>query len=246
MKMNVKLSLLVKSHLKPCINPHIFFCFFAHSLVCAPCGSWLMQLIALWLILMSMSTDLSLHYNSITAPFTSLCSFSSGPRGGEGSWCKCMHYLYLLKGPVQQKKFSCTVEILWKIRFQLYWFRNVDLHDKRLVVSDLVYVPVACRWFSCAVASLRERRGVGETRSLVPLLAMFLMCSLSHCFFPLDPLHAYLGLCGLSLIGEPGLRKVHPALNITQRAFQHLQQLQQTWRDSASTCSRQHWQQHGP
>ncbi|KAG8011952.1 Geranylgeranyl transferase type-1 subunit beta [Nibea albiflora] len=55
-----------------------------------------------------------------------------------------------------------------------------------------------------------------------------------------DPLHAYLGLCGLSLIGEPNLRKVHAALNITQRAFQHLQQLQQTWRDSTGSCSRQH------
>nr|XP_046243594.1 geranylgeranyl transferase type-1 subunit beta [Scatophagus argus] len=54
-----------------------------------------------------------------------------------------------------------------------------------------------------------------------------------------DPLHAYLGLCGLSLIGEPNLRKVHPALNITQRAFQHLQQLQQTWRDSTGSCSGQ-------
>ncbi|KAK1892105.1 Geranylgeranyl transferase type-1 subunit beta [Dissostichus eleginoides] len=53
-----------------------------------------------------------------------------------------------------------------------------------------------------------------------------------------DPLHAYLGLCGLSLIGEPSLRKVHPALNITQRAFEHVQQLQQTWRESS--CGRQH------
>ncbi|XP_010774448.1 geranylgeranyl transferase type-1 subunit beta [Notothenia coriiceps] len=55
-----------------------------------------------------------------------------------------------------------------------------------------------------------------------------------------DPLHAYLGLCGLSLIGEPSLRKVHPALNITQRAFEHVQQLQQTWRESAGSCGRQH------
>ncbi|XP_068422727.1 geranylgeranyl transferase type-1 subunit beta [Clinocottus analis] len=55
-----------------------------------------------------------------------------------------------------------------------------------------------------------------------------------------DPLHAYLGLCGLSLIGEPGLRKVHPALNITQRAFQHVQQLQQTWRGGTGSCSQQH------
>uniref|UniRef100_A0A3P9LF22 Geranylgeranyl transferase type-1 subunit beta n=1 Tax=Oryzias latipes TaxID=8090 RepID=A0A3P9LF22_ORYLA len=52
-----------------------------------------------------------------------------------------------------------------------------------------------------------------------------------------DPLHAYFGLCGLSLIGEPNLRKVHPALNITQGAFQHLQQLHQTWR---SSCGQQH------
>lgn len=65
--------------------------------------------------------------------------------------------------------------------------------------------------------------------------------SLSPPSFP-DPLHAYLGLCGLSLIGEPSLRKVHPALNITQRAFEHLQQLQQTWRASTGSCSRQHWQ----
>lgn len=63
---------------------------------------------------------------------------------------------------------------------------------------------------------------------------------------PPDPLHAYLGLCGLSLIGEPSLRKVHPALNITQRAFQHLQQLQQTWRVNTGSCSRQHWQHDDP
>lgn len=61
-----------------------------------------------------------------------------------------------------------------------------------------------------------------------------------------DPLHAYLGLCGLSLIGEPNLRKVHPGLNITQRAFQHLQQLQQTWRDRTDTCGRQHWKPDEP
>lgn len=59
--------------------------------------------------------------------------------------------------------------------------------------------------------------------------------------WPPDPLHAYLGLCGLSLIGEPTLRKVHAALNITQRAFQHLQQLQQTWKDRTDSCGRQQW-----
>ncbi|XP_076465459.1 geranylgeranyl transferase type-1 subunit beta-like [Babylonia areolata] len=44
-----------------------------------------------------------------------------------------------------------------------------------------------------------------------------------------DPLHTYLGLCGLSLLGEPGLAALHPALNISQRAFQHLERLQQPW-----------------
>lgn len=74
-------------------------------------------------------------------------------------------------------------------------------------------------------------------RLLVSSMTHFLQCPSSYLA---DPLHAYLGICGLSLIGEPNLRKVHPALNITQRAFEHLQQLQQTWRDSS--CSRQHWQ----
>ena len=76
-----------------------------------------------------------------------------------------------------------------------------------------------------------------------PFHPIYLFLSVSR---PPDPLHAYLGLCGLSLIGEPSLRKVHPALNITQRAFQRLQQLQQTWRDSTGSCSRQHWQQDEP
>ncbi|KAL0979798.1 hypothetical protein UPYG_G00189850 [Umbra pygmaea] len=45
-----------------------------------------------------------------------------------------------------------------------------------------------------------------------------------------DPLHAYFGICGLALIGEASLRRVHPALNVSERAFQYLQQLHQTWR----------------
>ncbi|XP_039614882.1 geranylgeranyl transferase type-1 subunit beta [Polypterus senegalus] len=46
-----------------------------------------------------------------------------------------------------------------------------------------------------------------------------------------DALHAYFGICGLSLIGEGNLRKVHPALNVSVRAFEYLQQLHQTWRE---------------
>ncbi|MGH0163438.1 UNVERIFIED_CONTAM: hypothetical protein FKN15_067516 [Acipenser sinensis] len=45
-----------------------------------------------------------------------------------------------------------------------------------------------------------------------------------------DALHAYFGICALSLIGEYNLRKVHPALNVSRRAFEHLQHLHQTWR----------------
>jgi len=40
-----------------------------------------------------------------------------------------------------------------------------------------------------------------------------------------DPMHTYLGLCGLSLNGEPGLSPIHPALNISQRAADWLHEL---------------------
>ncbi len=45
------------------------------------------------------------------------------------------------------------------------------------------------------------------------------VCSPMFCT---DPLHTYLGLCGLSLNGEEGLRHIHPALNISQRAEEWL------------------------
>lgn len=48
-----------------------------------------------------------------------------------------------------------------------------------------------------------------------------------------DPLHTYLGLCGLSLIGEPGLASIHPALNITQRAVDHLDDLHRKWQQES-------------
>lgn len=46
-----------------------------------------------------------------------------------------------------------------------------------------------------------------------------------------DPLHTYLGLCGLSLIGEPGLSPIFPALNMSQRAYDHLANLHRQWRE---------------
>uniref|UniRef100_A0A8C7LV56 Protein geranylgeranyltransferase type I subunit beta n=1 Tax=Oncorhynchus mykiss TaxID=8022 RepID=A0A8C7LV56_ONCMY len=39
-------------------------------------------------------------------------------------------------------------------------------------------------------------------------------------------------ICGLSLIGEANLQQVHTALNVSERAFEYLQHLHQTWRDA--------------
>ncbi|KAB0801565.1 hypothetical protein PPYR_03751 [Photinus pyralis] len=44
-----------------------------------------------------------------------------------------------------------------------------------------------------------------------------------------DPLHTYLGLAGLSLIGEKGLNDIVPSLNITYRALEHLRHIQLQW-----------------
>ncbi|XP_069481619.1 geranylgeranyl transferase type-1 subunit beta isoform X2 [Ambystoma mexicanum] len=44
-----------------------------------------------------------------------------------------------------------------------------------------------------------------------------------------DALHAYFGICGLSLMGEPDIRKVHPALNVSLRTAKRLRELHQIW-----------------
>ncbi|CAH2087485.1 unnamed protein product [Euphydryas editha] len=44
-----------------------------------------------------------------------------------------------------------------------------------------------------------------------------------------DPMHTYLGLAGLSLIGENGLLEIVPTLNITKRAHDHLKTLHEKW-----------------
>ncbi|KAK7481336.1 hypothetical protein BaRGS_00027416 [Batillaria attramentaria] len=48
-----------------------------------------------------------------------------------------------------------------------------------------------------------------------------------------DPLHTYLGLSGLALMGEPGLAAMHSALNISQRAADHLANVQQQWTEES-------------
>uniref|UniRef100_A0A8C5SHY2 Protein geranylgeranyltransferase type I subunit beta n=1 Tax=Laticauda laticaudata TaxID=8630 RepID=A0A8C5SHY2_LATLA len=57
-----------------------------------------------------------------------------------------------------------------------------------------------------------------------------------------DALHAYFGICGLSLMGEPGIRKVHPALNVSTRTSERLQHLHQIWatQDSKQSSEEMH------
>lgn len=39
-----------------------------------------------------------------------------------------------------------------------------------------------------------------------------------------------MGICGLALQGEPGLQPLDAALNMSQRAANHLAELHKTWR----------------
>jgi geranylgeranyl transferase type-1 subunit beta len=44
-----------------------------------------------------------------------------------------------------------------------------------------------------------------------------------------DPLHTFMGLCALSLISYQHLKPIHPALVITQEAYDHLKELHKSW-----------------
>uniref|UniRef100_A0A673UY13 Prenyltransferase alpha-alpha toroid domain-containing protein n=1 Tax=Suricata suricatta TaxID=37032 RepID=A0A673UY13_SURSU len=53
-----------------------------------------------------------------------------------------------------------------------------------------------------------------------------------------DALHAYFGICGLSLMEESGICKVHPALNVSTRTSERLRDLHQSWKTKDSEqCS---------
>lgn len=53
-----------------------------------------------------------------------------------------------------------------------------------------------------------------------------------------DALHAYFGICGLSLMEENGICKVHPALNVSTRTSERLRDLHQSWKTKdAKQCS---------
>ena len=44
-----------------------------------------------------------------------------------------------------------------------------------------------------------------------------------------DPLHTFMGLCGLSLVNYPTFEPIHPALAITTRAFNNLKSIHENW-----------------
>lgn len=44
-----------------------------------------------------------------------------------------------------------------------------------------------------------------------------------------DPLHSYMGLASLSMMGEPDLKSIFVPLNISSNAVEHLHKLQQSW-----------------
>lgn len=52
-----------------------------------------------------------------------------------------------------------------------------------------------------------------------------------------DALHAYFGICGLSLMEESGICKVHPALNVSTRTSERLRDLHQSWESKDSKQS---------
>ncbi|KAJ1521869.1 hypothetical protein ONE63_002210 [Megalurothrips usitatus] len=47
-----------------------------------------------------------------------------------------------------------------------------------------------------------------------------------------EPLHTYFALAGLSLMKEPGVLAIHPELNLSQRAVDHLHRLHEKWNNS--------------
>ena len=44
-----------------------------------------------------------------------------------------------------------------------------------------------------------------------------------------DALHAYFGVCGMSLLSEPGLASMHAALNLSQHSAHHLHSIHRGW-----------------
>lgn len=48
-----------------------------------------------------------------------------------------------------------------------------------------------------------------------------------------DALHAYFGVCGMSLMKEAGLLPMHTALNISSRAAKNLDSIHRKWKQQS-------------
>lgn len=47
--------------------------------------------------------------------------------------------------------------------------------------------------------------------------------------FSPDPLHTFMGICALSLVNFSNFKKIHPALVISQEAYENLKKIHQKW-----------------
>lgn len=54
---------------------------------------------------------------------------------------------------------------------------------------------------------------------------------LTMCSF-VDALHAYFGVCGLALLGEPSVNSMHASLNVSRRAADFLHSIHRIWKPS--------------
>lgn len=74
-------------------------------------------------------------------------------------------------------------------------------------------------------ASLKSWSKMQEKNSCYVLLFV-------HNIMANQQLFVFTGLCGLSLMKIEGLLEVHPALNVSQRAHQHLYKLHEAWENN--------------
>lgn len=49
--------------------------------------------------------------------------------------------------------------------------------------------------------------------------------------FSPDPLHTYMGICALSLVKFSNLKKIHPALVISEEAYENLKNIHEKWKN---------------
>lgn len=134
----------------------------------------------LGLILMSTSNDLAFHYNSITVPFTGLCSFYLAFRGARGPpFCELF---------ISTESSTTKRMLLYAGKLDYYSIDSVVIwgdNRNHCCSSDHseIYRPVTCR---CMCADVNH---IWPSFSLPPLLSL----TLSHasCSFLSCPLSSY-------------------------------------------------------